>query len=114
MINAVNAALISNLTGRSVTINVVNYPLPRTQAVFQVNGLIVGINVVFVVTIGFSFLFSGIAAAIVKERQFGAKANQLQCGLSTRTYWASNFLMDFIKYLFVAIFVVVFITAFGI
>jgi ATP-binding cassette subfamily A (ABC1) protein 3 len=114
MVNAVNSALISGLAGKTITINVVNHPLPRTQAVFQVNGLIVGINVVFVVTIGFSFLFAGIAAATVRERQFGAKAIQVQCGLSTSTYWASNFILDFVKYLVVAVFVIIFIAAFGI
>ena len=68
MINEVNQALIRSLTGKSnLTININNHPLPRTQEIFQVNGIITGINVIFVVSIGFSFLFAGIESAVERE-----------------------------------------------
>jgi len=50
----------------------------------------------------------------VREKQFGSKAIQLQCGLSTTIYWISHFLLDYLKYIFVASFGIIFIKVFDI
>lgn len=115
MIREANLALIRSITAKpGLQINVANHPLPRTQEVFQVNGLISGINVIFVVSIGFSFLFAGIISAVVRERQSGSKDIQLQSGLTSLTYWLSHFLLDYLKYLIVAVFTLIFIWVFDV
>lgn len=73
-------------------------PLARANEGAQVNNF----WMFFFVIIGLSLIPTSAIVFIIKERESNAKHQQFTAGVSLFSYWFSNFIWDFIKYLITA------------
>lgn len=85
--------------GSGAFITTRSHPLPyttRQQALIDsTTGTIIGI----VILVGFSFVPASWAIYVVKEREVGAKFQQLLSGVDVRAWWLSNYLFDITTFL---------------
>jgi len=98
----------------SVTIEVINHPLPITYGVKTVNGGNTGFISSVVFALGFAFIPVGIISYIVLEREMSIKHQQLVSGVSLPAYWATNYIWDFSKHFIPAVICALFVLAFQI
>ena len=97
-LNALDSALFSAATGKSVRITTHNHPLPRTFLQSQVfNGLLT-FSASLIIIIAFSFVAANTALYVVREREVSAKHQQLISGVSVPAYWTANFLFDYLAF----------------
>ncbi|EAR81921.2 ABC transporter family protein (macronuclear) [Tetrahymena thermophila SB210] len=117
-INQMNEAYINywlkQLGKHQITIQVTNHPLPLTQTQKDLSGSAQGLVTSFIYAIAFSFIPASLISFIVKERTEKIKHQQLVSGVSLYTYWFSNYLVDFIKYIIPAVFSILMILAYDI
>jgi ATP-binding cassette subfamily A (ABC1) protein 1 len=98
-VNLVNSGLLNWLTGGAgASISVENAPLPFTQRQSIVVSSITSFISVLFVVIAFSFVPASFAVFVVKEREVGAKHQQLISGVGITAYWCSTFLWDIVNY----------------
>lgn len=94
---------INTQFGKSITIDLVNYPMPRTYSQLQLNNTISGFFGSFIFSLALAFKFSSIIAFIVKEREDKSKHQQIVSGMKVSSYWLANFVYDYVTYAIVAI-----------
>jgi ATP-binding cassette subfamily A (ABC1) protein 3 len=96
LLASLNAALMGALTGRNLSLEVTNDPLPRTPGnpAIDVLFLISSSILSFYVVMSLSFLGAVVTSNAVKERETKAKHQQLVSGVNRRMYWLSNYLCD--------------------
>eukprot|EP00127_Corallochytrium_limacisporum_P006213 Clim_evm30s221 gene=Clim_evmTU30s221 len=96
-----NVILQSVLDDQTYVMNLINYPLPRTDeqaakdSFESFQGFTVGIITVF----GFSFVASGFALFPLTEAANSSKHLQFVSGVDPIQYWLSIFAFDFVNYL---------------
>jgi ATP-binding cassette, subfamily A (ABC1), member 3 len=104
--------LSGNTQGSSIT--VVNAPLPFTQRQAQVVSSITSFISVLFVVIAFSFIPASFAVFVVRERETGAKHQQLISGVSIPAYWLSTYTWDMLNYALPCLAAVILVVAFDI
>ena len=110
-----NTAILKVATGNadaSITVKVV--PLPLTDQIKSFEGLVDAFLACFFLAIAYAFIPSSLIMFLVTERENNAKLQQIVSGVSLSAYWFSNFLVDFVKYLIVAVMTYLAILAFDI
>lgn len=95
--------ILNKVEGKSVSITVINHPMPRTYQQKQFNNTIAGFFASFIFSIALAFKFASIIAFIVKEREDRSKHQQIVSGMRISSYWISNFIFDYALYLVVAV-----------
>jgi ATP-binding cassette, subfamily A (ABC1), member 3 len=100
-VNLMNQAAYKRAMNGAATATIAtrNYPLPLTkvqQGLFE--SALTSVAALLVI-IAFSFIPASYAAFIVKEREVGAKHQQLISGVSITAYWLANFIFDAVTYL---------------
>lgn len=94
---------VNQFLSKSISITVINHPLPRTYQQLQINNTISGFFGSFIFSLALAFKFASIISFIVKEREDRSKHQQLVSGMRISAYWISNFLYDFVLYLIIAL-----------
>ncbi|EGZ20190.1 hypothetical protein PHYSODRAFT_494903 [Phytophthora sojae] len=97
------AANSSSETGTStVDLKVNNYPLPYTAAAKAVFSSSTSFVAALFICIAFTFLPASIVVFLVKEKQaeHNSKHQQLVSGVSLPAFWMSNYIWDFVMYIF--------------
>ena len=100
--NIASEAILNQVLGHTVTIEMINHPMPRTNQQLEINNTISGFFASFIFSIALAFKFASIIAFIVKERVDRSKHQQIVSGMSISAYWTANFVYDFILYFIVA------------
>jgi hypothetical protein len=95
-------------------ITVRNYPLPYTIRQSQLLNNYLSGSTVTALMLALAFTPAAIAASIVKEREVGAKQQQLLSGVSIPAYWISAWIWDTASFVIPASLIVAFYVAFGI
>ena len=90
------------------------HPFPLTDQQQGFENLVDGFLLCFLVSLAVAFIPSSMIMFIVKERENNAKHQQIVSGVSLSAYWFSNLLIDYLKYLLVAIAAIVCIAAFDV
>lgn len=104
-INEMNNAILKLATGNDeASITVIQNPLPNTLQLQALESTADGFLACFLFALAFSFLPSSLVLFIVKERESNAKYQQIVSGVSLPAYWFSNLLVDYLKYLFSAVY----------
>lgn len=102
---------INSQFSKSITIDVLNYPLPRTYNQLQLNNTISGFFGSFIFSLALAFKFASIISFIVKEREDRSKHQQIVSGMKLSSYWLANYLYDYILYLILAVAALILISA---
>ena len=98
-VNLVNNGLFNWVSGGAgASIRTTNAPLPFTQRQYTVVSSLTSFVSVLFVVIAFSFVPASFAAFVVKEREVGAKHQQLVSGVSIVAYWGATFAFDLANY----------------
>ncbi|XP_077990027.1 phospholipid-transporting ATPase ABCA3-like [Glandiceps talaboti] len=117
-LNAVSNIALQSLTNSSFSIQVSNYPLPRSskdQAEDQVWDAVGSFSAVmqgFLIILGVGFLAASFIPFIVQEKRSKAKHVQIVSGLNQVVYWLANFAWDYLNYLVIAVVFVIIVAAF--
>lgn len=115
VINMINSGLFNWLTGNAgASIRVTNAPLPFTNRQSVVVSSITSFVSVLFVVIAFSFIPSSFAVFVVKEREVGAKHQQLISGVSIPAYWVSTFIWDIVNYSLPCAAALILVASFGV
>ena len=85
-----------------INIIVHNYPLPVTDLMNEIDTMGDAIVTSLIFGLAFSFIPTGIILLVVKEEISGVKHQHIISGCSLTWYWISNFVWDYIKFLFFA------------
>ena len=88
--------------GKNVTINYTHYPMPVTIDVKEQTSMVKNIAIIFFVSIAFGMLPVNFVSILVKERTNNSKHLMKITGLNMLSYWAVNYIFEFIKYYFTA------------
>ncbi|KAG2805619.1 hypothetical protein PC113_g24215 [Phytophthora cactorum] len=96
------AANSSTGSASTVDLKVNNYPLPFTEAAKAVFSSSTSFVAALFICIAFTFLPASIVVFLVKEKQaeHNSKHQQLVSGVSLPAFWLSNYIWDFVMYLF--------------
>ncbi|KAF1787661.1 P-loop containing nucleoside triphosphate hydrolase [Phytophthora cactorum] len=99
-----NTTASHSSTGSASTVDlkVNNYPLPFTEAAKAVFSSSTSFVAALFICIAFTFLPASIVVFLVKEKQaeHNSKHQQLVSGVSLPAFWLSNYIWDFVMYLF--------------
>ena len=110
-----NQAIMRRMVNSNdLKIGVTVSPLKNTEQVKNLEGTADGIVAAFIFSIALSFIPASLIVFSVKEREDQVKHQQLVCGVSLFSYWMSNFVMDFCKYVIPAAFAILMMLAFDI
>jgi ATP-binding cassette subfamily A (ABC1) protein 3 len=113
--NLMDSALLRLASGDpAAAITARNHPLPFTQIQARFILSIQSIAVVQVALIALAFVPAAYIMFVVKERECGAKHQQLVSGVSLPAYWAANFLYDSAAHALPAALIVLSIWGFGV
>lgn len=101
-LNAIMNGLLKKAVNETLSINIVNHPLPkkisdnRVNLFYNINtsGFTVATSVLF----GMAFMASSFIIFLIKERSVGAKHLQVVSGIGPYSYWLSTFIWDLINY----------------
>lgn len=77
-------------------------PLPATRKVASLESSGDGLLVTLFLCTAFTLLATSVVAALARERESGAKHQQMLSGTRGWVYWSANFLFDYAKYLCLA------------
>jgi ATP-binding cassette subfamily A (ABC1) protein 3 len=115
-LTSIDNAIMSCYSNGRYTINVTNYPLPRTiqQISDDLNTESIGFNVASTLLFGMAFLASSFVRPVVEERSSKAKHIQFVSGVSPFSYWMSSFVWDMINYFIPCIVILILFAAFQI
>ncbi|KAF1787671.1 P-loop containing nucleoside triphosphate hydrolase [Phytophthora cactorum] len=96
------AANSSTGSASTVSLKVNNHPLPYTAAAKAVLNSNSSFTASLFICIAFTFLPASIVVFLVKEKQaeHNSKHQQLVSGVSLPAFWLSNYIWDFVMYLF--------------
>jgi len=100
-ISIMNSGIYSWLASQNSpgsSIEVINAPLPFTERQGVVVSSITSFTAVLFVVIAFSFIPASFAVFVVRERETGAKHQQLISGVSIPAYWCSTYAWDMCNY----------------
>lgn len=108
--------LLQHFTNDSLSIEVVNHPLPKKindnsrRLFFATNGtaFTIAISILF----GMAFMATSFIIFLIKERSVGAKHLQVVSGVGPVAYWSSTFIWDMINYLIPVLVILVIFAAF--
>jgi ATP-binding cassette, subfamily A (ABC1), member 3 len=115
VINMINSGLYNWLNRNAgASIRVINAPLPFTNRQSVVVSSITSFVSVLFVVIAFSFIPSSFAVFVVKEREVGAKHQQLISGVSIPAYWVSTFIWDIVNYSLPCAAALILVASFGV
>ncbi|KAL4488936.1 hypothetical protein ABPG72_005723 [Tetrahymena utriculariae] len=118
VINQMNVAAINyqlkQLNKPTVSIQTISDPFLNTYEINNFEGSASGLVASFIYSIGLSFIPASIVTFTVKERTDKIKHQQLVSGVSIFSYWLSNYLIDFVKHIFPAVFSYLMIYAYNI
>ena len=104
--NVVNSALLRLLTNQTnAKIETTLDPLPSTKKIEQMESSGDGFVIVLFISLAFTFMATSIVAVLVREREKDSKHQQLISGVRVFTYWISNFIIDYVKYIILAMFI---------
>lgn len=109
-----NQALIRNLTGKNISIRLIDDPFPLTKKFASLSSTANGFIAIFVFAVAMAFIPASLIVYIVKEKETNVKHQHLVSGMGLTAYWISNYVVDFIKLLFPVIFAGLMCKAFGI
>ncbi|GAQ79509.1 ABC transporter A family [Klebsormidium nitens] len=114
-INLVNDALLKAAhASRDVSIATRNHPLPQSYSQRRQRRDIGAFSASIIVCVAFAFIPASFAVAVVKERETGAKAQQVLSGVSLTSYWVSTALWDGVSYLLPASLALALFALFGV
>jgi len=71
-------------------------------------------NLVFFISVAFALIPANFITIIIKERELNTKHLQIISGITTSSYWISNFIFEFLKYFFTGGICLILIVAFGV
>lgn len=98
-LNLVMNAFFRYFTSSSRTIVTSNYPLPSTADNLAASNGGVAFSVAFNILFGLAFLATSFIIFLIKERETQSKHVQTVSGVHVITFWAANFVWDFINFL---------------
>ncbi|KAG6615655.1 ABC transporter A family member 1 [Phytophthora cinnamomi] len=106
----------SDSAASTVNLKVNNYPLPYTAAAKAVFSSSTSFVAALFICIAFTFLPASIVVFLVKEKQaeHNSKHQQLVSGVSLPAFWLSNYIWDFVMYIFPCVCALVLIVLFKI
>lgn len=87
---------------------------PKSQRLGSISTAINGFFAIFFIAMAYAFIPSSNIIFIVKERESNVKHQQLVSGVGLMAYWFSNFLLDYVKFIFVGMVTVLLIIIYGI
>jgi ATP-binding cassette, subfamily A (ABC1), member 3 len=97
--NLINSAILAVSNGTAAFISTHNFPLPLTALELKFALSRQSFSVIQVVLIATSFVPASFITFVVKEREVGAKHQQMVSGVSVLAYWLSNYVFDCLTYL---------------
>lgn len=98
--NVANQAALQAITGNpAAKIETASHPLPLTRQQRQFATAGDAFASATFIMIAFSFVPASYAIFIVKEREYGAKHQQMISGVDIIAYWSSNWCFDVLSYL---------------
>jgi ATP-binding cassette subfamily A (ABC1) protein 3 len=112
--NLVNTAIMRTLTTGTGSITVSNKPMPLTLLQEQTSQSGDAFSASTYIVIGFAFLPASYAIFVVRERETGAKHQQLISGVSLPAYWLATYIWDVVSYLVPSGLVILFFVLFDI
>ena len=98
-VNLINSAILAVTNGTAKFISTHNFPLPLTALELKFALSRQSFAVIQVVLIATSFVPASFITFVVKEREVGAKHQQMVSGVSVLAYWLSNYVFDCLTYL---------------
>jgi ATP-binding cassette, subfamily A (ABC1), member 3 len=101
----VHNAILRTVSGKNVSINVANQPLPyraESRAMMLQAGNNLGFQLSFNIGFAMSFVASFFIIVYIKERVTKAKHLQFVSGINVIMYWLTAFLWDFLLFLMIA------------
>jgi ATP-binding cassette subfamily A (ABC1) protein 1 len=98
-LNLVDSALCAVSSVAGCTVSTRNHPLPFTAVEARYALSRQSFAVVQVLLIATAFVPAGFVTFVVKEREVGAKHQQLVSGVGVLAYWTANYLFDTLTYL---------------
>ena len=98
-VNLINSAILAISNGTAKFISTHNFPLPLTALELKFALSRQSFAVIQVVLIATSFVPASFITFVVKEREVGAKHQQMVSGVSVLAYWLSNYVFDCLTYL---------------
>ena len=99
-VNLVHQAALKLSTGvAGAQIRVSNYPLPRTYRQKLSARTVDSFTAALFLAIAFCFIPASFAAFLVREREVGAKHQQLVSGVAGYSYWIANWIWDSASYM---------------
>ena len=115
--NLVNSAILRVLddginVGASITVS--NKPLPLTELQNNISSSSDAFSAATYIMIAFAFLPASYAIFVVRERETGAKHQQLISGVSLPAYWLATYLWDSVSYLIPSGLSILMFVAFGV
>lgn len=115
LMNSMNEAIMRKVLSKpTANIDVTLHPFPNTRGREKLSDTISGFVTAFVFSLSISFIPASIITFIVKEREDQVKHQQMVSGVSIYSYWISNFVFDFLKYLIPATICILMIFIFGV
>lgn len=114
LIEADNAILRLATNDKEAYIKVNAVSLPLTKQISNFEGVLDAFIAAFFIAIGYAFIPSSIIMFLVTERENNAKHQQIVSGVSLTAYWFSNLLVDYLKYLIVALLTIIAILVYDI
>jgi ATP-binding cassette subfamily A (ABC1) protein 3 len=116
-INLVHTGILRAIDGAAnpgASITVSNKPLPLTQLQNDISQSSDAFSTATYVVIAFAFLPASYAIFVVRERETGAKHQQLISGVSLPAYWLATYLWDAASYLIPSGLSILMFVAFGV
>lgn len=108
--NTFNNALLKQQTGdENAYIKASLFPMKPTLGVKRIENTADSINVAILFSLAFAFIPTSIILFFIKERESNAKYQQYISGMYKTAFWIANIIVDYLKYLVIAIVMYAFI-----
>ena len=96
----INNSLFKILTNdKSASIKMNLFPMKNTLGLKKIDNTADSFNISIMFSLAFAFIPTSIILFLIKERESGAKYQQVISGMYLSAYWVANFIVDYIKYL---------------
>ena len=93
-----NDALFKIATGNDEAYIKTNLqPMSNTLGIKRIDNTADSINIAIMFSLAFAFIPTSIILFFIKERESGAKYQQLISGMYLSAFWGANFIIDFVK-----------------
>ena len=108
--NVFNNALLKQKTGnQDAYIKTSLFPMKPTVGINRIENTADSINVAIMFSLAFAFIPTSIILFFIKERQNNAKYQQYVSGMYKTAFWLANMIVDYVKYLIIAILMYAFV-----